>query len=361
MKKGKLNTIIAVILFLIAVAALTVCGRRLYNSGTVKIDPYYLTGSREDREHLRDLFTLLAGEDNSPESTFAAVREIASSFARMKEYGRLIHFLSKRTIDFPDSSYNSYYLLMIAYAYMQQDALPVAAQYFDLIVKNYPDLIVNGESIHLACLNRLINLTKHPVQQVWYYQELISRFSDRIDLGTAWFMLGQTYERIGDWNSAIQAYTSYLPYAGTTIPGFADADSYARRQVDFNNSRKDWTFEGLPALLAAVTSALDNGDSRQLGRYQAKVNFFAHSWGQSDGDDTDMSVFSLSEFMRGNRIQYAKELDAVSNSNEAFLRTWGWSQYLSVWYLYFRKIYFPSDPEIHGRWEWAGIYYGEKF
>jgi len=43
------------------------------------------------------------------------------------------------------------------------------------------------------------------------------------------------------------------------------------------------------------------------------------------------------------------------------LRTWGWHQYLSTWYLYFRKIYFPADPEIHGRWEWAGIYYGEKF
>ncbi|MDR1596788.1 MAG: tetratricopeptide repeat protein, partial [Treponema sp.] len=46
---------------------------------------------------------------------------------------------------------------------------------------------------------------------------------------------------------------------------------------------------------------------------------------------------------------------------EAYLRTWGWSQYISTWYLYFRKINFPSDPEIHGRWEWAGIYYGEKF
>jgi hypothetical protein len=64
--------------------------------------------------------------------------------------------------------------------------------------------------------------------------------------------------------------------------------------------------------------------------------------------------------MRGNRIRYADRLDASSNSTEAFLKTWGWSQ-ISTWYLYFRKIYFPSDPEIHGRWEWAGVYYGEKF
>jgi tetratricopeptide (TPR) repeat protein len=327
----------------------------------VEIDPYYLTGSRENQEHIRDLFTLLAAEDNSAENTFAVVREIANSFAKEKEYSRLIHFLAGRTVLFPEDPYNSYYLLMIAYAYQQQDASPVAARYFDLIVKNYPDLTVNGESIHLACLNQLIELTELPEQKVWYYQELISRFSDRIDLGVAWFMLAQTYERIGEWNTALQAYTRYLPFAGTVIPGFPDADNYARQQVDFHNSRKDWTFESLPALLAAVQAALDTGNSRQLGRYQAKVNFFAQSWGQAETDSFSIADFSLSDFMRGNRIRYAEKFDASSNPIEAFLRTWGWSQYVSTWYLYFRKIYFPSDPEIHGRWEWAGIYYGEKF
>jgi tetratricopeptide (TPR) repeat protein len=357
-----------------ALAALAVfmgCGKTP-RVKAVKIDPYYLTGSLENREYLRDLFMLLAQEDNAqggnalqggyyPEGTFTVVREIANGFARAKEYEKLIHFLGARTIKFPDDPYKSYYLLMIAYAYTQLDALPVAAQYFDLIVKNYPDLTVNGESIHFACLNQLIELSEHPVQRVWYYQELISRFPDKIDLGTAWFMLAQTFEHIGDWTSAIQAYTSYLPYAGAIIPGFPDAENYARQQVDFSNSNKDWTFESLPALLAAVQDALDTGNARQLGRYQAKVNFFARSWGQGDIDNASLSVFSLSYFMQGNRIRYADKLDDASNSNEAFLRTLGWHQYLSTWYLYFRKIYFPADPEIHGRWEWAGIYYGEKF
>jgi len=352
---------IKIIPLLIAVTVFaSVCGKTPHSPGAAKIDPYYITGSRENREHLRELFTLLVRDDNLPESTFAVVKEIANSFARMKEYGRLIQFLSGRTINFPHDPYNSYYLLMIAYAYMQQDSLPVAAQYFDLIVKNFPDLTVNGESIHFACLNQLIELTKHPVQRVWYYQELISRFSDKIDLGIAWFMLAQTYERIGDWNNALQAYTRYLPYAGTMIPGFPNAEEYARQQVDFSNSHKDWTYESLPALLAAVESALDTGSPRQLGRCQAKVNFFAHSWGQGELDSSAIADFSLSDFMQGNRIRYATQLDASSNSTEAYLRTWGWSQYLPTWYLYFRKIYFPSDPEIHGRWEWAGIYYGEK-
>jgi len=357
MGKGKI-----IIIFALLLAALTVfagCGKSS-RSRPIKIDPYYLTGSRENKEYFRDLFTLLAQEGNSTEGTFAVVREIANSFFRLKEYEKLIHFLSARTINFPDDPYMSYYLLNIAYAYTQMDAMPVAAHYFDLIVKNYPDLTVNGESIHFACLNQLIDLSEHPVQRVWYYQELISRFPNKIDLGMAWFMLAQTYEHIGDWTRAIQAYNSYLPYAGTMIPGFANAENYARQQVDFNKSNKDWTFESLPALLAAVTSALDAGNAWQLGRYQAKVNFFSRSWGQGDLDNAS-NVFSLPNFMRGNRIRYADKLDDSSNSTEAFLRTWGWSQYLPTWYLYFRKIYFPADPEIHGRWEWAGIYYGEKF
>jgi len=359
--KGKNRVIAALSL---AVAALAAgCGETPNGPGAAKIDPYYVTGSRENREHLGDLFALLADGNNSAESTFAIVREIANNFAKAGEYPRLIHFLGGRTINYPDDPYNSYYLLMIAYAHMQQDSLPVAMRYFDLIVKNYPDLTISGESIHLACLNQLIDLTDNWEQRVWYYQELISRFPGQIDLGAAWFMLAQTYERIGDWGGAIQAYTRYLPYAGSVIPGFPNAHYYARQQVDFYNSPKDWTYESLPALLAAVKAALDTGNPRQLSHSQAKVNFFARSWEQGETIDTDdrgMASFNLSDFMRGNRIRWADSVDTSSNANEAFLRTTGWSQYISTWYLYFRKIYFPSDPEIHGRWEWAGVYYGEK-
>ena len=361
MGKETKNRMAALVPLLLACAVLAAgCPGGLNGPGPAKIDPYYITGSRENREQLRDLFALLSRGNNSAEGTFAVVREIANSFAKAGEYPRLIHFLGGRVINYPDDPYNSYYLLMMAYAHMRQDSMPIAMRYFDLIVKNYADLTVSGESIHLACLNQLIELSDNWEQRVWYYQELISRFPDKTDLGAAWFMLAQTYERIGDWGGAIQAYTRYLTYPGSVISGFPNAHYYARQQVDFYNSPKDWTYESLPALLAAVTAALDAGNSRQLGRSQAKVNFFARSWEQGETDDRGMAYFNLSDFMRGNRIRWADSVDASSNANEAFLRTTGWSQYISTWYLYFRKIYFPSDPEIHGRWEWAGVYYGEK-
>ena len=328
---------------------------------TTDIDPYYITGSDEEKSYFIDLFNLLSKEEAGSEGEFAVTREIAASFARLRDFDRVINFLSARVIYNPSDPYNSYYLLMIAYAHLQLDSEPIAALYFEMIIENYPDLIVNEESIHFICLRQLINLNENPERQVWYYQELISRFPEKIDRGTAYFMLGQACESIGSWNNAIQAYSSYLPYTGTIIPGYPNADQYARQQVDFSRSPKDWTFESLPALRQAIEDALDAGSARALVRYQAKVNFFTRSWEQMETDDSGMVDFTLSEFMYNNRIRYASTLDASSNDTEAFLRTTGWYSNLSTWYLYFRKIYFPQDPEIHGRWEWAGIYYGEKF
>ena len=337
-------------------------------------DPYFISGTKEEQDKLRTYFALLASEDGSlrtvrPEvcgsrEQFTIVREIANSYVKMKEYSKLINFLSSRVHQNEEDFYAPYYLFMIAYAYQQIEAYPMAALYFDMVVKNYHDLTVMGNSIHLACLNQLIVLVDNPLQREWYYEELISRFLDQIDPGPSYFMLGQACEGTGNWTNAIKAYAHYLPYAGSNVPGFPNADNYAKQLVDFNNSAKDWSFENLNNLVNAVKDAMDNGFSNRLWQYHAKVNFFTRTWEQEDAGEVGVAGhvdFDLSDFMRGNRIRYAENLDLSSTANEAYLRTWGWSQYISTWYLYFRKIYFPLDPEIHGRWEWAGIYYGEKF
>ncbi|MCL2800777.1 MAG: tetratricopeptide repeat protein [Treponema sp.] len=345
---------------LIIIVSIVSCG--MSGKGNLSgVDPYYITGNSENREKFIELFTLLSLEEPGSEGEFAVNREIAASFARLGDYERLTHYLSAVIINDPANPYNSYYYLMIAYAFLQQNSEPIAALYFDLIVKNYPDLYINDESIHLVCLRYLINLNDNPQHQVWYYNELITRFPDKIDLGVAYFMLGQACERVGDWNGAIAAYAAYLPFTGTVVPGFQNADQYARHQVDFSRSAKDWTFESLPALRRSVEEAIDENNPWTLMRYQAKVNFFARSWEQTEADNVRMTAFNLAQFMYGNNIRYAPTLDASSNANEAFLRTTGWSISLNTWYLYFRKISFPQDPDIHGRWEWAGIYYGEKF
>ena len=361
MKKKGVFLIFGLILVILVSGLLFYLYRMEESKKGPQIDSYYISGSRENQEILSDLFTLLEQEIPGSEEHFSVVREIANNFVLQKEYSKLINFLTHLVNKNPDDPYNTYYLFLTAIAYMQEEAFPVAALYFNLIIKNYPDLLIMGESIHLASLNHLITVVENPEQRAWYYEELISRFSDSIDLGVTYFLMGQAYEQIGEWNKAIRAYTQYLPYMGTTVPGYPNADNYARELVDFNNSPKNWSFDSLNSLVSAIKNALESGSSYRVEQYRAKVNFFARSWEQEATDDRGMAEFQLADFMRANRINYAAGLDAGSNANEAYLRTWGWSQYISTWYLYFRKIYFPADPEIHGRWEWVGVYYGEKF
>jgi hypothetical protein len=298
------------------------------------------------------------------------VREIANQYSAAFQEQRVIAFLCEWVEKHPRDPYNSYYLLRVAAAYMKQQCQPIAALYLDLIVRNYGDLIVRGKSIHLACLRQLTRLASAPEARVWYYQKLIARFPKEIDLGYTYFMLGQDEEKCGDWDAAIAAYNQFLPYYDVIIPGFPDAYSYAKQMVDFYNEEKNYstqaakfdrTFPSLNAALAAIKGALDSGDAAALWRYRARANFFARSWSQANRDDERTTNFSEATLVASAKIRYDSKLSAGSGANNAYLRTWGWARLNSVWYFSFRKIYFPMDPDIHGRWEWAGIYYGERF
>jgi tetratricopeptide (TPR) repeat protein len=354
--------VFAVVIGLIALIALTgVSCNGSFATDSGRVNDYYLSDSAVKNKELSDLFAVLGDGAVDDIDMFFTVCEIANVFSRQKQYHKLINFLTARVEQYPEDQYNAYYLLAVADAYMKQDAYPVAAIYLDMIVKNYPDLIVRGNSIHLECLKQLIGITEEPAQKIWYYEELISRFKDTIDTGPMYFLLGKTYENLGEWNKAIECYTQFLQYYVMSVPGYPDAYSYAKQLVDFSKSQKNWAFESLQSLITAIKAALDAGNMRQLWQYRAKANFFARSWAH-ENDDGGMERFTLSSFTTSNKIRYAENLEADSNANEAYLKTSGWSlQLTSVWYFYFRKIHFPPDPEIHGKWEWAGIYYGEKF
>jgi tetratricopeptide (TPR) repeat protein len=328
---------------------------------TGRATAYYLSGGAAEKKELSDLFAVLEASAPDTLDRFFAVREITNALSRRQQYLKLITFLTTRVEQSPHDPYNAYYLLAVADSYMKQDAYPVAAMYLDMIVKNYSDLLIQGNSIHLECMKQLIRITEDPAQKIWYYEELLSRFKDSIDLGSTYFLLGKAYEALGEWNKAIERYTQFLHYDVTTVPGYPDAYSYAKQLVDFSTSQKNWAFESLPSMITAIKAALDAGNMRQLWQYRAKVNFFARSWAHAN-DDGGMDRFTLSSFATSNRIRYEENLEAGSNANGAYLKTSGWSLQLTpVWYFYFRKIHFPPDPETHGKWEWAGIYYGEKF
>jgi len=321
---------------------------------------YFIEAPGADPEQLTDLFGLLDSDSSGADERYAVIQKIASSLSGAKDYPRLVSFLSGVVAEDQDGPYNARYLLSIAWAYSQEGANDVAALYYDRIVKNYPDLTVNGESIHLACLRKLLMLTGDPARRIEYRRELIARFPGSVDMGNELFLLGNDYESLGDWDSALDAYRRFLPAFVADVPGHPDAIQYARLFIDLATIRKDWTYATLDELLDAVSVAMATGNARSLSRIRAKVGFFAMDWYQDKDDGNSQVLFDFGAFMSGSRIQRAAALDPSSNSREAFLRTSGWTERISVWYLYFRKVDFPADPEVHGRWEWAGIYFGEK-
>lgn len=323
----------------------------------------YLTdGLREKTEEQKELLILLEKKTNSQETRFALMNNIAANLLAEKNNSALIVFLTSSVENDPDNPYNAYWLLMVAHTYLQDEAFEIAEYFLNRILENYPDLEIQGKSIHLMSLENLIKITESPEMQIRYYSELITRFGPEIDLGYSYFMLARSYEKLGEWQLAIQTYMQFLSYGrfDIVIPGIPDSYEYAKRLVDYNTSSKDWIFESLDELVQSITKAITIYDYRSLEKYRAKVNFFAMSWKQESSDTNSQADFQMRDFMGGNRVRFNETLDSSSNPYEAYLRTSGWSQYVSVWYLYFRKINFPADPDIHGCWEWAGIYYGEK-
>lgn len=321
------------------------------------------SNSTQSQNNIIELQNLLNTQTLNGKQRYSIINQMANSYLANRDYQGLILFLTDWVENNPNDMYNSYWLLMTAYAYLSSGSEPVAEYYFDRILQQCQDLLVKGNSVHFMCLQNLIQISKTPANRIKYFNDLINRFPQNVNTTELYLRLALEYQNDSQWDQALKNYSLFLEQPDASIiqiPGEPDAYKNARHFVDFNNSSKDWTFESLPALEAAVKKAIRNYDWRTLDKYKAKVNFFTMSWRQDENDANAQEDTPMASWARGKRIRFSDTLDEASNPNEAYLRTWGWNNYVSVWYLYFRKVDFPVDPDIHGNWEWAGIYLGNK-
>ena len=324
----------------------------------------YIIGAPAQKKELSSLFAILEkhGKDGArPDSLahYAAARKISALLIESGNNEKASAFLLG--LSALGDEYEPWYLFAAAASYEAGGDVQLAIPLYERIVKTMPDLIVDRESLHYESLARLVRNVAIPERKIEYYRDLIARFPNASDIGASHFLLAKEYEKLGAWKEALKNYAAFLPYFGVNVPGYPEALSYARQLVEFNASPKDWTFESLDELVANVRKALASGSARQLRKYASKAGFFAVSWYQDSEIDANSKVaFDLSQFMQGRPIQSSATLHPSSGPYDAYLRTWGWTGRVPVWYLYFRKINFPADPNVHGRWEWAGIYFGEK-
>lgn len=321
---------------------------------------HYLTRNNENKQELEKLFTLLEESGDTPESRFVVLQQIIKVLHQENTKEEINLFLTTHVEQYPEDPFNGYYLFIVAQNYLEQEAYPFAVHYFERILRNYPDLLVHERSVHLNCLKKLISLSANPELKVGYYKELLSRYRNEINLGQTYYNLGKTYEDLGEWDLALQAYINFLKYPETQIPNAPNAQKDIQKMVALTTfSNTSWAMESLDKLIETITWAINNGRSGYLSGLMSKTDFFATAWEQKENTSEEPMQFNIALFLTP-RIRCSREIDQDSNAKEAYLRTTGWSYRISTWYLYFRKIYFPADPEIHGRWEWAGIYFGEK-
>ena len=323
----------------------------------------FLVGDSQTKRELRTLLKRIDDSDSAPETRFIVNSQIINIYFEHAAYQKMNLFLTTYVVNHPDDQYNAYYLLLVAENYKQAAAYPFAVHYFERVLKNYSDLLLGGSrSVHHICLVNLVSMVDEPEIRVNYYKELLERFRDDIDRGSTYYHLARTYEELGKWDLAMQHFKEYLKYPDAGIRGNPNVREQVAQAVAFYDMpRKEWTSESLETLVSNIRNAIWARNIRRLNALRSGVGFFVRAWEEEDSVQelellNDLTIF----FDQGKTVRSSAELDRNSNEKEAYLRTTGWGHRIPTWYLYFRMVDFPADPDVHGEWEWAGIYLGEK-
>ncbi|MBN2738318.1 MAG: hypothetical protein JXR70_15145 [Spirochaetales bacterium] len=307
------------------------------------------------------LQTLLLREE-SDAIRFVIANQIATILNYDHDPYQEIYFRTHYPETHPGDAYNGYHLTRAADLYAEMDARPFAVFYYQNVILNHPDLLIDNSSIHYYCLSRLVQFSDSKEEKIGYYKRLLSEFQEYLDdKGQIYFALATLYEETGEWEQAIQSYKQFLQYPETKIAGITNAQVKIQEKIDFYHSDyTSWAVKDLNFLVNQIRLALRTKNLALLEKYRSKSHFITMYWNQKAYNEIGSRFFNMWSFLKISYVMIEDDLDADSNSQEAYLRTSNWAYRDPVWYFYFRRINFPADPEVNDAWEWTGIYFGEK-
>ncbi len=305
----------------------------------------------------RRLYQLLPEAPSSERTVL--IRSIVDNLTDADMPLRAVRLLTGEVSRLPEDPYNTLYLYMAGRIYSSEGSVELAESLLRRAVYEYPDVEVNGDRIHARALETLGRIAINPSDRIGYLELFLERFPDRADNGTVHYAMARTYESLGMWSESLRSYRRFLAFPDTEISGRPNIHREVSRKLQFAESSRDWTRESLDDLVSEITVALRQQNARALYALQSDVDFFAASRNLDALDANSTFGFDIQVFLSQSNVRVSSSLEVNSNEREAYLRTDGWYDRISTWYLYFRRIDFPSDPRVHGNWEWAGIRFGE--
>ena len=294
----------------------------------------------------------------------------------------------------PKDTYNAYYLYNIAGHYIERGEKPMGLWLLRSMYRQFPDLRLSKHpSVHYLILDTLgrmeTNLDERiaAIQKILAFDELpyksesslasslANESSDKKMAGRGvWlYRLGSSYEmkaaqlldnserHSGNENlqAAMEFYRQFLSLGVASVPEEPNARKIVTGKLNIYRARRNWyTNPDLKNLIRKIQDAIQQNNVRAVLYYQAN-GFFVLSSGYRDNLERNAINIYLPNFL-GKGIQFGSVAPESSNQ-EAWLYSTNWPFDLSTWYLYFRRIRYPADPEIDGNWEWGGIYLGDFY
>ncbi len=312
------------------------------------------TGMQEEN---RRLYALLSESDSSERSIL--MRNLVENLRNIDEPMRAIHLLTREVSLHPDDPFNALYLFMAARIYEAENSPDMAESLFRRAVYEFSDVVINGGSVHRRALETLGRIAEDPGARISYLELYLELFPDHANNGTIHYAMAKTYEALGQWDRSLESYRRFLAFPEAEIQGRPNVHREVAHKLQFAQANRTWTRASLDELVRELTVALRQQNARALYSLQSGVNFFTASRNLDALDANSTFGFDIQVFLSQSNVRVSSTLEVNSNEREAYLRTDGWYDRVSTWYLYFRRIDFPADPRVHGNWEWAGIRFGE--
>jgi tetratricopeptide (TPR) repeat protein len=261
---------------------------------------------------------------------------------------------------YPYDPYGAFVSLILAEAFENEGQTSFSRHYYERSLRYPLDVRVSGEPVQLRAARKLYSVETDPARKITLARMFIEKYASFVDVPRLLYELGFLYEQNAQFDESYKSFTEFLKNSGSVAQSDPNTVDDIRNRLNLYTLKRDWGYKSLNDLVNRVKTAIRAKDVRTVSLLRSKNRFFSMSWLQEKNDFNSVIDFDMNRFIyNSSGIYFENQLEPFSNSQEAFLKSRGWGVQMPVWYLYFRKVDFPADPNYHNSWEWAGVYFGD--